>query len=162
MFSLPAKIICLYRTASVLFFVCFGIYILFSRQPDYFSSDTAIGTIQKTPITDTSILRKHHIAPADYPVVKYAVGKQEYYLNEKDNVLAKVGLSESKVTVIFEADYPEKAAIYKITGYWIVLDEVVIFLFAYALLFGVAIAVTGKSKSETLEEDDLTRQTKYN
>ena len=159
---MPPKSVGLYRTASVLFFVCFGIYILFSRQPDYFSSDTAIGTIQNHPITDTSILNTYHIAPGDYPVVKYGVGKQVFYLNEKDNVLAKVGLSESKVTVIFEADYPEKAAIYKITGYWIVLDEVVIFLFAYALLFGVAIAVTGKSKSETLEEDDLTRQTKYN
>ena len=152
----------MYRTASVLFFVCFGIYILFSRQPDYFSSDTAIGTIQKTPITDTSILRKHHIAPADYPVVKYAVGKQEYYLNEKDNVLAKVGLSESKVTVIFDADYPEKAAIYKLSGYWIVLDEVAVFLLAYALLFGVAIAVTGKNGSALPKDDELTRQTKYN
>ena len=95
-------------------------------------------------------------------MVKYAVGKQEYYLNEKDNLLAKVGLDNSKVTVIFDVDYPEKAAIYKLSGYWIVLDEVAVFLLAYALLFGVAIAVTGKSKSETLEEDDLTRQTKYN
>lgn len=162
MFSLPSKIIGLYRTASVLFLVCFGIYILFSRQPDYFSSDTAIGTIQNVPLTDTSILNKYKIDAGDYPVVKYAVGRQVYYLNEKDNILAKVGLSGSKVTVIFDADYPAKAAIYKLTGYWIVLDEVVIFLLAYALLFGVAIAVTGKTKMETLEDDELTRQTKYN
>jgi hypothetical protein len=159
---LQAKFIGLYRTASVLFLVCFGIYILFSRQPDYFSSDTAIGTIQNVPLTDTSILHKYKIDTGDYPMVRYAVGGQVYYLNEKDNILAKVGLSGSKVTVIFDADYPEKAAIYKLTGYWIVLDEVIIFLLAYALLFGVAIAVTGKSKIETLEDDELTRQTKYN
>lgn len=154
---MPAKIYCLYRSASILFFVCFGIYILFSRQPDYFSSDTAIGTIQKNPITDTSILRKYHIAPDDYPVVKYSVGKQVYYLDEKDNLLAKVGLSDSKVTVIFDADYPEKAAIYKLTGYWIVLDEVAIFLLAYALLFGIAIAVTCKNGSTLSNDDEQTR-----
>ncbi len=152
----------MYRTASVLFFICFGIYILFSRQPDYFSSDTATGIIQNSKTLDTSILKQYHIVSGDYPVVKYAVGNQVYYLNGKNNRLVKVGLRESKVQVIFDADYPEKAAIYKWLGYWIVLDEVVIFGVAYLLLFGIAIAVTGKNPGETGMDTDLHTQMKYN
>ena len=136
--------------------------MLFSRQPDYFSSDTAIGIIQNSKTLDTSILKQYHVEPGDYPVVKYVVGKQIYYLNEKNNVLAKVGLNESKVQVIFSADNTEKAAIYKLLGYWIVLDELVILVVAYLLLFGIAIAVTGKNPVETGADPVVSRQMKYN
>ena len=136
--------------------------MLFSRQPDYFSSDTATGIIQNSKTLDTSILKQYHVKPGDYPVVKYVVGRQIYYLNGKNNVLSKVGLDESKVQVIFDADYPEKAAIYKLPGYWIVLDEIVIFVIAYLLLCGIAIAVTGKNPVETGADPVVSRQMKYN
>ena len=157
-----AKINFLYRTASVVFFICFGIYILFSRQPDYFSSDTAKGTIQHTQTLSPAILKQYHIKSGDYTVVKYAVGKQIFYLHLNNNQLVSLGLNKNDVTVIFDADYPEKAAIYKWFGYWIVLDELIIFFIAYAVLFGVAIAVTGKSAASSEKSPDIKRQMKYN
>lgn len=151
----------LYRTASLVFFVCFGIYILFSRQPDYFSSDVAKGVLVNTKGLSSTVLQQNKIERGDYPVIKYVVGSQQFYLNASGNVLAKIGIKDKDIVVIYEADYPEVASIYKGFGYWLVLDELITCLVIYAVLFAVAIAVTGKNKSEASNAGTAFKQTKY-
>jgi len=138
------------------------VYIIFSRQPDFFSSEQTGGFLVDARKLSQSVVAKYKIKPGDYPIVRYNVGAIEYYFNGNGNWFFKYMTPRQKVGVIYDSTYPEKASVYRVAGYWIVISELLFLLATYGVLFGVAIAITGKHPQQNLSDVDLDKKMKYN
>ena len=152
----------MYRTATFLYFISFALYILFSRQPDYFESEFVAGTVIEANSLDTTILKKYHIGKNDYPVIKYNVGSETFYYDGGKNYFERSVKNLENPSVIYDPGRPEHAALYAFWGYWIVPKELVFSLLGFVILFGVAISITGKSDRTPIRDEDLEKQMKYN
>ena len=108
------------KSAIILFVVCYLLYLPFSRQPDYFDSDTAPATIK---------LKEGHI------VAEYSeYGK--YYSIKVDSMTYhnKIG---TRVVVIYELREPAHAKNNQAWGYSIIPEELAWSFGAFVVLLGV-------------------------
>jgi hypothetical protein len=160
--SLGLQFISLYRTASILYCIAFAVYVLFSRNPDYFESETTRGTIINPNTLDAAVLKKFHLTVDDYPVVIFAEGTETYYFNGSDNYFLTAIKPNETVRVIFNPGDPKQACIYRFWGYWINADELLYSVMGFAILLGVAILITGKNDTDNEQDEDLLRRIKYN
>ncbi len=152
----------MYKSASLLFIICFIAYILFSRQPDYFTSEQTFGYVADAGNVSSGNLKKYHIEPTHHPVVEFVAERDTLYFSENDNWFLKNLTANQKVEVIYDPGNPINARVYKWAGYWINLTELLILIIAYVLLLGVAVAITGKNSNEPLSDKELEKQVKYN
>ncbi len=131
----------MYKSITILYLICFGCYILFTRQPDYFDGEKAPATIKWLRDSITG----HNIPKAVYREAgkEYAVDAR-YFLREW-----KQG---ERTEVIYETEHPEKGAVYAFWGYWMSWGELLTSVLMYLALFQVAISLTKNPTPEALIE----------
>lgn len=131
----------MYKGILILYLVCFGCYLLFTRQPDYFDGEKVPAIIQR------------QIGLSDgKPVLKavFNTGTKEFSINP-DYLFRNISEGQ-KLTVIYETGTPEKAAVYAFWGYWITWGELVMSVVLCFLLFQIAVSVTNNPSPESLAE----------
>ena len=123
------------KSAIILFVVCYLLYLPFSRQPDYFDSETAPAVIKL----------KSGLVVAEYS----EYGK--YYAIKVDsmNYHNKIG---ARVEVIYELREPAHAKINQAWGYWIIPEELAWSFGAFVVLLGVAYATTHRPHPNAIAE----------
>lgn len=131
----------MYKGIFFLYLVCFGTYVLFTRQPDYFDGERVPATIlmAKDSITGKPI----HVAEFNNGYQNFRV-KADYYLRSW-----KAG---EKTEVIYETEHPEKGAIYRFWGYWIGLGELIASILFIIGTYQVAVSITKNPTPEALIE----------
>jgi hypothetical protein len=125
----------------ILYVICFGIYILFTRQPDYFNGEKTTSAIHLTKESTGKIL----------PFAFYSVNDSTYSVNAA--YLFRSYKENDHPTVIYEASEPSKGAVYSIWGYWIRWGEVLFSIAFLIVLFRVAVAITSNPTPEALIEE---------
>lgn len=123
------------KSSIILFLTCFLIYLPFSRQPDFFDSETAPAIIKMK---------------GDSLVAEYSeYGIPHFMLLDKKQYDSKIG---SRVEVIYELSAPERVKINKVMGYWVVPNEIGWAFGIFAVLLGVAYATTHRPHPDALKE----------
>ena len=123
------------KSAIILFISCFLVYLPFSRQPDYFDSETTPAVIKMK---------------GDSLVAEFSeYGKPHYLLLDKKEYASKIG---ARVEVIYELSAPEHVKINKVLGYWVLPNEIAWAFGIFAVLLGVAYATTHRPHPDALKE----------
>jgi len=125
----------LVKSSIILFLTCFFIYLPFSREPDYFDSET----------TPAIIVVKGGTVVAAYN----EFGKPYDLILDKQLYGASIG---QKVIVRYELSHPEKAVINKAWGYWFIGKEIAWSFGIFAVLLGAAYATTNQPHPDALAE----------
>jgi hypothetical protein len=136
----------------ILYVVCFPIYILFSRQPDYFDGELTNATI-------------HFANDSTRKLQPYAV----YFLDEKKFSVNAAYLFRhyregENVRIIYEASQPEKGAVYSVWGYWFRWGELIFSILLLIIMYRAAVAITSNPTPESLIEqleNEPVRKRKY-
>ena len=131
----------MYKDVFILYLICFGCYLLFTRQPDYFDG-------VKVP----ALIVKQLDSSSGKQVLKavFNTGTKEFSV-EPHYVFRNIAEGQSR-TVIYETGTPEKGAIYTFWGYWITWGELVMSVILCFLLFQIAVSVTNNPSQESLIE----------
>ena len=123
------------KSAVILFLTCFFLYLPFSREPDYFDSETTPATI---------------IAKGELVVAVYKEFGKPYELKLNKLMYApKVG---QRVEVRYELSHPEKAVINQAWGYWFIGKEMAWTFGIFVVLLGAAYATTKQPHPDALSE----------
>ncbi len=123
------------KSSLILFFSCFLLYLPFSREPDYFDSETAPAII---------------VQQGDSIVAKYnEFGKPFQIKLNSNDYRSKIGF---KVEVIYELSHPEKACLNELWGYWLLPKELAWSFGAFAVLLGIAFATTHRPHPDAIAE----------
>jgi hypothetical protein len=129
------------KPVTILYLVCFACYILFTREPDFFGSDTTLATVhwskdsasqQIIPKAEFSIIGKQYAIDARYVLRDLKEGK--------------------KLEVIYDPAHPEMAAVNSWWGYWIRIGEWTVSFLLLMGLLQIAISVTKNPTPESLIE----------
>ena len=124
----------------ILYLVCFPLYILISRRPDYFDGELTPATIHFA--NDST----QHLQP--YAV--YSVDEKTYSINAA--YLFKHYNEGENVNVIYEASQPEKGAVYSFWGYWLHWGELLFSVLFLVIAYRAAVAITSNPTPESLIE----------
>lgn len=132
----------------VLYLACFGSYLFFSRQPDWFDSERIPAVIVKQDdklVAQYTILGKNYFAEAEYVFRSLTPGQ--------------------KVEVIYEQSQMQHAKMYAFWGYWITWKELlasfIIITGAYFAATSIVARPSAASLIEQLEEKEPERKRKY-
>lgn len=131
----------MYKSITILYLVCFGCYLFFTRQPDYLDGEKSPAVIQW--LQDSTSGMKIPKAVFKETGKEYAIDAR-YFLREW-----KQG---EKTEVIYETEHPEKAAVYAFWGYWMSWGEVLATVLMYLALFQIALSLTKNPTPEALLE----------
>ena len=117
----------------------------FSREPDYFDSETAPANI---------------IQQGDSIVAQYnEFGKPYQITLDKNSYRTKIG---TKIEVIYELSHPQKAAVNKLWGYWLIPVELAWSFGIFVALLSAAFATTHRPHpsaiAEQLKSDDAPKK----
>jgi hypothetical protein len=127
------------KSAIILFLTCFLLYLPFSREPDYFDSETAPG-----------IIIKEVAGPQTKILAVYSEYGKEYKLQlDSAEYASKIG---KKLTLIYELSNPKKAAVNKLWGYWLIPIELAWSFGGFAALLAIAYATTHKPHPSAIAE----------
>lgn len=129
------------RSVFILYVICLGCYILFTRQPDFFDGEKAPATIQM--LYDSA-------AKQIIPAAVYQAGGTWYHTDAR--YFLRPLVMGQKVTVIYETATPETAAVYTFWGYWIGWGELLFTVVGYIVLLQIAYAVTTNPNANSLQE----------
>lgn len=137
------------RNVVILFIVIYPLYVLFTRQPDFFDGEMYRATIhhvydfahqKQNTFAVYSIEHHTYTVPANYPFRYYKEGET--------------------LPIIYEASSPEKASLYCIWGYWIRWKELLSFIAMFLVFYFLAINITSNPTPESLLEELEDRQQK--
>ena len=131
----------MYKSITILYLICFVLYLFCSRQPDYFDSEFAPATIYWLKDSKSTKL---------IPKAVFHDGKKEYAIDAR--YFLRDLQNGDKVEVIYESEQAEKARVYLFWGYWITWGELLATIFIYIALFKIAVAVTQNPTPEALLE----------
>ena len=131
----------MYKIAIILYLTCFSLYILFTRQPDYFDGELTKATIH---FVKDSITNKQE------PFAFYHTDKKDYSV--KAGYLFRKFSEGEKVDLIFEASRPKLGAVYSWWGYWITIGELLFSVGLLIVMVYIAISVTKNPTPEALME----------
>ena len=135
------------KSAVILFLTCFFLYLPFSREPDYFDSETTPATI---------------VVKGEFVVAVYKEFGKPYELKLNKLIYGpKVG---QRVEVRYELSHPEKAVINQAWGYWFIGKEMAWTFGIFVVLLGAAYATTNQPHPDALFEQLSYKQenkTKY-
>ncbi len=123
------------KIVVILYVVCFGCYILFTRQPDYFDSE----------ITEGMIIQR-----SDSLVAQYSNGREIHYASVPYTFLHEQG---DHVKVIYETSTAATAKVYAVIGYWITFGELMASLCLIFLMYQIAVNVTKNPTPEAVVEE---------
>jgi hypothetical protein len=131
----------LFKAVTILYLVCFGAYIVFTRQPDYFDGEKSPATI-------------HWVADQagglKIPKAVFQEGGRQYAIDAR--YFLREWKEGDRAVVIFEMDRPEKAAVYLFWGYWLSWGELMATVLIYIALFQIAVSVTRNPTAASLIE----------
>lgn len=131
------------RLLITLYIVCFGCYVLFTREPDYFDGEFCNGLVTENSLID------------------YTVGNSIYTI---DASYLFIGLDKgSTQKIIYNPSKPKQASPFYWWGYWVRWQEIITSLFVLGLLFYLSTAITKNPTPEALMEqlEPETAQRKY-
>lgn len=124
------------------YIVCFGLYVLFTRQPDYQDGEFTPGVIHF--IKDSRTQK---------PVAKAIFSID----NLQDTVNAYYPLRHltqgQHVNIIYQTSEPSKAAVYTWWGYWLQWDEIMASVLIPVILLYAAKAITAGPTPEAIVEE---------
>jgi hypothetical protein len=124
-----------------LYIICFGCYVLFTREPDFFESEK---------ITVSIIDSNSHYK------ANYIIENKTYTVNA--NYLFKQFKNGEKITVLYNPQKPQLANIYSVWGYWLRWEELLVSTFLIIGLYYLATSITQNPNPESLlqqmEEED--------
>lgn len=123
------------KSAIILFIVCFLFYLPFSREPDYFDSETAPATVK---LINEKLVAEY----SEY-------GKNYYIQVDSINYHDRIG---ARVEVIYELREPAHAKINKPWGYWLNPVELAWSFGIFTALLGVAYATTHRPHPKAIAE----------
>jgi hypothetical protein len=121
--------------SAFIFYCLFTLYLLFSRQPNYFNSLKAKGIVVR--LDQQQIYSGDGFYVKSFPVV--------HFKTETDSVEVSCNVDEylttyfqgDVVTVIYKGRNQGKAAILAFIGYWVTLNELMASLVICALVIGL-------------------------
>ena len=129
------------RFLFIFFIVVFGLYVLFSRKPDFFDGVTTTATI-------------HYMKDSTQKIQPYAVfsldGKDTFRANA--SYLFRSFKENETATVIYENANPQNAAIYSWWGYWVTWKELLACIIGYIVLFQAAKSIVSNPSPEAMKE----------
>jgi len=125
----------LIKSSILLFLTCFLLYLPFSREPDYFDSETAPAIV---------------VQEGDSIVAKYnEFGKPFQIKLNSSQYRSKIG---ARIEVVYELSHPQKAAVNQLWGYWLLPKELAWSFGLFAVLLGVAFATTHRPHPSAIAE----------
>lgn len=131
----------MYKLVAILYIVCFGCYLLFTRQPDYFDGEKAPAVIHW--VHDSASGRS-------IPKAVYTAGLKNYAVDAR--YVLREWKENDKTQVIYETNSPGRGAVYLWWGYWITWGEVLGSVLLIIALFQIAVSVTKNPTAEALIE----------
>lgn len=142
----------MYKTAIILYLVCFCSYILLSRVPDYFEGEFIEGVVAKAGFSSSR----------NQPelVVDYKAGNETFHYKTNMWFLTTYKTGQ-KVTIIYDPSNPSQASIFTFIGYWLQWGELFFSIFFFIVLLIAAVFITGKNDAEPLTPEDRIRKRKY-
>jgi len=127
----------MFKVILFLYIICFGCYIIFSREPDFLEAETASGTI---------------IKQNNKWLVQYNVGDTSLTANAEYTLRRLV--PGEKVTVIYNPANPESASLYRFWGYWLQWNELIMSIICIIVGYVIAATVTNNPVPEALMEEE--------
>ena len=124
------------------YIICFALYVLFTRQPDYQDGEFTPGVIHFIPDSATqkpvakaifSVDTLRDTVDAYYPLRHFKEGEQ--------------------VKIIYQTSEPSKAAVYAWWGYWLQWDEILASVLIPMILLYAAKAITAGPTPEAIVEE---------
>lgn len=140
----------MYKLVAVLYFVCFGLYVLFSRQPDYFDGEFFPATIHFTADSTGKVQPMAVFTFTHTDTIKVPAGYVFRSLKEGQ-----------RVRVIYETARPQHAQVYAWWGYWFTWGECIFSIILLLALFQIAVQVTNKPTAEALREEQAMNEPQY-
>ena len=123
------------------YIVCLGLYIFFSRRPDYQDGEFVTGIV-------------HYIKDSTQKLVPKAIFSINKLTDTIDAGYVFRNLKEGEtVKIIYETSAPSKAAVYSLWGYWLQWDELLASMLIPLVLFYAATAITAGPTPEALVEE---------
>lgn len=150
--SLPVKTAVLYKTAVILYFVCFLCYVLFSRVPDYFDGEFTKGMVARATF---SVKHSHPVL-----VIDYKVGHENFTYTTNRWFLTRYKQGQT-VTMIYNPSNPAIASMYALIGYWVKPDELFFTVIVFIILFIAAVIITGKNNALSSSMNERSTKRKY-
>lgn len=135
------------KNILTLYIVCFGCYVLFTREPDFFESEKIPATIQPKKFNNAAV---------------YTINNKTYYINA-DYLFSNYHSGEI-VEVIYNPQKPEQASINTIWGYWLRWQELLVSTFLIVGLYYLATSIIQNPDPESLLQqidDEDKPQRKY-
>jgi hypothetical protein len=139
----------MYKGIAFLYFVCFSLYIVYSREPDFFDGEFTPATIHWA---------KDSASNEVIPKAIFFHGKKSYAVDAR-YVLRNLPEGK-KLEVIYVPSHPEKATVYAFFGYWITWGELAASIVLFIALFQVAVAVTNNPTAEAKLEQSKYKEEK--
>jgi len=128
----------MFKFIFVLYLIVFSLYVLFTRQPDFFDGETTPATVH--------IMKDSAGKPA--PFAFYSDGKGNYRTDAR--YLFRHSAEGSKCSVIYDPEKPQHAAVYVLWGYWLTWQELIFSSLLIIVLFQIARAITRNPTPEGL------------
>ena len=132
----------MYKAIIPFYIICFGLYVFFSRHPDYADGEFTQGKVHFG--TDSASQKPVPKAVFSIETTSYAV--------DASYLLRKLWEGED-VTIIYEASDPRQATVYRWWGYWIRWDELLASVLIPVVFLFAAKAITGNPTAEALIEE---------
>jgi hypothetical protein len=131
----------MYKLAIILYLTCFSVYILFSRQPDYFDGELTNATIHFINDSQTN---------EPEPYAFYTINKKEYSVNA--SYVFRSFTEGERIDLIYEAAQPNKGAVYSWWGYWFTPGELLFSIGLLIVMVYIAVSITNNPTPEALME----------
>jgi hypothetical protein len=126
------------KTVVIVYLVIFGTYILFTRTPDFFGSETTNATIHFAK-DSTGVTA---------PFAFYSSGSAN--LKTDARYLFRSYRDGENCRVILHDDQPQVAAVYTFWGYWLTWQELISSIVLVVVLYQIARAITRNPTPEGL------------
>ena len=130
------------KNVVILFLVIYPLYVLFTREPDYFDGEMYRATIHYV----YNFKHQKEKAVAVFSIEHHTYSIPAGYLFRS--------LTEGEtVPVIYEASAPEKASLYCVWGYWVRWKELLFFIGMSIFFYLLAVNITSHPTPESLLEE---------
>ena len=140
----------MFKAIIPFYIICFALYVLFSRQPDYQDGEFTPGVIHFIKDNKT----QKTVAKAIFSVDKLQDTITAYYPLRQ----LKEGQS---VNIIYQTSEPSKAAVYTWWGYWLQWNELLAsVLIPFILLFAAKAITAGPTPEAIIEELEMHKPAK--
>lgn len=130
------------KALSLIFIVVFGLYIPFSRSPDYFDGLKVPAVIHYKLDSSSRDQR---------PFAIFTLNGQTTY-SIPASYLFRSYQEGDRVEVIYENAQPDQGRVYSWWGYWITWKELLFCLAGYIVLFQAARSIVNEPAPEAIQE----------